>query len=66
MKEIRIIMKPRKPEALCINSLNKYNICKFKLRKYTKDDCRVYNASKEIPYAVHNMKNTETIWYLNS
>ena len=56
---MRIIMKLRKLETLCINSLNKYNICKFKFKKCTKDDCIIYNASKEIQYAAHNMKNIE-------
>ena len=51
----------KKLEILCINSLKKYNIYKFKLRKYTKDDCIIYNASKEIQYASHNRKNTEKI-----
>jgi len=57
-------MKLRELETLCINSLKKYNICKFKLNKYTKDDCIIYNASKEIQYTAHNRKNTEK-WYHN-
>ena len=40
-------MKLRKLETLCINSLNKYNICKFKLRKYTKDDCIITVLQKK-------------------
>ena len=58
---MRIIMKLKRWGSLYWSHWKEYIICTQKLRKYTKDDCVIYNASKEILYAIHNRKNTEKI-----